>query len=123
MAGVNCLHSGLELGAVIYELRASALQHIFLNLFLMSLSINFLGNILMMLEAGVNEVCALALLCMFSSAEEHHVHSLCLAVGSPFAEGWGKKHYLLEQSPSPFPPQLMLKQRLLEEMKPQRPSR
>lgn len=42
---------------MIYELRAGALQHIFLNLFLMSLSINFLGNILMMLEAGVNEVC------------------------------------------------------------------
>jgi hypothetical protein len=42
---------------VIYELNTGALQHIFLNLFLMSLSINFLGNILMMLEAGVNEVC------------------------------------------------------------------
>lgn len=41
---------------MIYELSAGALQHIFLNLFLMSLSINFLGNILMMLEAGVNEV-------------------------------------------------------------------
>lgn len=50
---------------MIYELRAGALQHIFLNLFLMSLSINFLGNILMMLEAGVNEVCTSTSFCIF----------------------------------------------------------
>lgn len=49
---------------MIYELGAGALQHIFLNLFLMSLSINFLGNILMMLEAGVNEVCTSASFCI-----------------------------------------------------------
>lgn len=55
MAGVNCRHGSPEPRGVIYELRASTRQHIFLNLFLMSLSINFPGNILMMSEAGVNE--------------------------------------------------------------------
>lgn len=65
---------------MIYELRASALQHIFLNLFLMSLSINFLRNILMMLEAGVNEVCFI--LHIFECREWRPVHRLSLARGN-----------------------------------------